>query len=88
MTLRVWNTETKAYDEIELPTAASLITELEVLGYCINGNLTEAQTGIKYNFKRIDGLTEDLKKWNKEEGVKRFPINKYFQHYRLQIALY
>ena len=70
-TLRVWNTETKAYDEIELPTAASLITELEVLGYCINGNLTEAQTGIKYNFKRIDGLTEDLKKWNKEEGVKK-----------------
>lgn len=69
--MRVWNTETKAYDEIELPTAASLITELEVLGYCINGNLTEAQTGIKYNFKRIDGLTEDLKKWNKEEGVKK-----------------
>ncbi|WP_455668753.1 PL29 family lyase N-terminal domain-containing protein [Phocaeicola sp.] len=31
-TLKVWNTETKKYDEISLPTAASLITDFEVMG--------------------------------------------------------
>ena len=30
--LKVWNTETKKYDEVTLPTAASLITDFEIMG--------------------------------------------------------
>ena len=44
-TLKVWNTETKVYDEIELPTAASLITDFEIMGLWNGSEVTNGKTG-------------------------------------------
>ena len=55
-TLKVWNTVTKAYDEIKLPTAANTFTELEILG--LNGSI-EDQGELTVNYWKI---AEDSKK--------------------------
>ena len=44
-TLKVWNTEKKVYDEIELPTAASLITDFEIMGLWNGSEVTNGKTG-------------------------------------------
>jgi hypothetical protein len=46
-TLKIWNTETKAYDEIKLPTAASSLTDLMLITRA-NGTDTEA---MPFDFK-------------------------------------
>ena len=43
--MKVWNTETKVYDEIELPTAASLITDFEIMGLWNGSEVTNGKTG-------------------------------------------
>ena len=61
---------------IVLPTAASLITEIEVLGV-VNPNSNDENTAnkvtdgvVKYNAKVLGDLNDAQKAWNKEEGVK------------------
>ena len=40
-TLKVWNTATKAYDEIALPTAAAMLTELDLAGWANFADVTK-----------------------------------------------
>ena len=61
---------------IVLPTAASLITEIEVLGV-VDPNSNDENTAnkvtdgvVKYNAKVLGDLNDAQKAWNKEEGVK------------------
>jgi hypothetical protein len=61
---------------IVLPTAASLITEIEVLGV-VDPNSNDENTAnkvtdgvVKYNAKVLGDLDDAQKAWNKEEGVK------------------
>lgn len=61
---------------IFLPTAASLITEIEVLGV-VDPNSNDENTAnkvtdgvVKYNAKVLGDLDDAQKAWNKEEGVK------------------
>lgn len=61
---------------IVLPTAASLITEIEVLGV-VDPNSNDENTAnkvtdgvVKYNAKVLGDLNDTQKAWNKEEGVK------------------
>lgn len=61
---------------IVLPTAASLITEIEVLGV-VDPNSNDENTAnkvtdgvVKYNAKVLGDLDNAQKAWNKEEGVK------------------
>ena len=57
---------------IELAKASSAFTEIEILGYCTDGQLTNTDKNvISYNYTWVNALTDDLKKWNKEEGVKQ-----------------
>lgn len=61
---------------IVLPTAASLITEIEVLGTVTpnkNGATTVNKvegTAVQYNVTVLGNLTDDQNAWNKEAGVK------------------
>ena len=66
---------------INLPTAASLISEVEVLG-TISPNENDANKAntveggeIKYNFTLVGNLTDSQKEWNKETGVKQLVKN-------------
>lgn len=54
-TLSVYNAETKEYDKIEIPTAASLITELDLMGYA-----TVVKASDNLNVDDIDGITNPL----------------------------
>ena len=61
---------------IVLPTAASLITEIEVLG-TVTPNKNSATTtnkveggNVKYNVTVLGNLTDEQNAWNKESGVK------------------
>lgn len=54
-TLKVWNAETKKYDEISLPTAASLITDFELLGLWDGKEIT---SGIKNKGGATTAATE------------------------------
>ena len=56
---------------IQLPKATASITEVEIMGYCVDGDLDQASTEIKYNRIRVASLSNDLKEWNKEEGVRK-----------------
>ena len=62
---------------ITLPTAASLISEIEVLG-TVTPNENKATTAnvvegeeIPYNFTLVGELNKDQQAWNKETGVKQ-----------------
>ena len=59
---------------IVLPTAASLITEIEVLGIVDSNDENTANKVtdgvVKYNATVLGDLTDAQKAWNKEEGVK------------------
>ncbi|MDM8231906.1 hypothetical protein QUW56_00600 [Phocaeicola barnesiae] len=66
---------------ITLPTAASLISEVEILG-TISPNENDANKAntveggeIKYNFTLVGNLTDSQKEWNKETGVKQLVKN-------------
>ena len=64
-----------SYTTVKLPKTPVVITEIEVLG------LVESKDGVasivternkfQYNYKFIEALTDEYKKWNKEEGVKK-----------------
>ena len=54
-TLSVYNAETKEYDKIEIPTAASLITELDLMGYA-----TVVKASNNLDVDNIDGITNPL----------------------------
>ena len=56
---------------IQLPKATASITEVEIMGYCVDGDLKQASTEIKYNRTRVASLSNDLKEWNKEEDVRK-----------------
>ena len=70
---------------IKLPTAASMITEAEVLGYLYVSTSAYTSDGvwypiadgvannrnIPYNFSIVGNLTTDQNDWNKETGVKK-----------------
>ena len=56
---------------IQLPKATSAITEVEIMGYVKDGVLAAAEKqNIKYNYTYLASLSDDLKEWNKEEGVR------------------
>lgn len=63
-TLSVYNAETKEYDKIEIPTAASLITELDLMGWTevkkASNNLSEAAVAEDLNvkYKWISAITK------------------------------
>lgn len=63
-TLSVYNAETKEYDKIEIPTAASLITELDLMGWAevkkASNNLSEAAVAEDLNvkYKWISAITK------------------------------
>ena len=83
-TLTVWDAAGKS-QTIKLPTAASMITEAEVLGYLNTsvGNYTDdghyypvadntnGYGQVDYNFTIVGDLVDAQKKWNKEDGVKK-----------------
>ena len=54
-TLSVYNAETKEYDKIEIPTAASLITELDLMGYA-----TVVKASNNLDVDNIDGIINPL----------------------------
>ena len=62
---------------ITLPTAASLISEVEVLGIVDpnenNSTTSNSVTGgdVKYNFTLVGDLSKEQEAWNKEAGVKQ-----------------
>ena len=56
---------------IQLPKATASITEVEIMGYCVDGDLKQASTEIKYNRTRVASLSNDLKEWNKEKDVRK-----------------
>ena len=74
--LTIYTAEGK--QSIILPTAASLISEVEVLG-TVNPNENKSTTSntvngggvIPYNFTILGDLTTAQKEWNKETGVKQ-----------------
>lgn len=63
-TLSVYNAETKEYDKIEIPTAASLITELDLMGWAevkkASNNLSEAAVAevLNVKYKWISAITK------------------------------
>ncbi|WP_455667360.1 PL29 family lyase N-terminal domain-containing protein [Phocaeicola sp.] len=83
-TLTVWDADGKS-QTIKLPTAASMITEAEVLGYLYTSTGAYTADGywypiaegvsnynvIPYNFSIVGNLTDAQTKWNKETGVKK-----------------
>ena len=76
-TLSVYNAETKEYDKIEIPTAASLITELDLMGWA---NVAKASA----NFSLDMGGTADVNDDTKNKNV-LFDANTLlsFEYYRV-----
>ena len=61
-----------SYTTIKLPKSPVVITEIEILGTCLKGNLTSIENGtINYDRVLVGSLNDAQKKWNKEEGVKQ-----------------
>ena len=62
-TLSVYNAETKEYDKIEIPTAASLITELDLMGWAKvekasnDFSATNLKTDLDIEYYRVTGFT-------------------------------
>lgn len=58
------------YETIELPTASSLITEMDIMGL-YDGVGTVSGQKFKYNGYVLTAITDDHKAWNKVSGVKQ-----------------
>ena len=89
-TLKIWNTETKAYDEIKLPTAASSLTDLMLITRA-NGTDTEAMPFVfniaEYQFKYNQNQHPNAPDANKWAGQRAIVDNGYIMAGAGQIKL-
>ena len=67
-TLKVWNTETKEYDEIKLPTAASSVTDLMLLTETVPFDFKIAEYKFAYN-KNNYADAPDANKWAGQRAI-------------------